>query len=106
VKRYVMKQRALTFYTEELKKAQARLTALTEQGTGGLSRFDIAIGYESEIASQATAEEALQTVKRLVRNDIASYTKRIAKLKKQPTQLSLFSQAGDTSIKKRVQEGR
>jgi 50S ribosomal subunit-associated GTPase HflX len=89
-----MKQPTLAYYTEELAKSQARLTALNGQGTQALSRYDI------EIASQGNAEEALRTAKRLVRNHIAYFTAQIAELKKQPTQLSLFSQTVDTRIRK------
>jgi hypothetical protein len=79
-----MKQRTLAYYTQELKKSQARLDALTGQGTQALSHYDI------KIAHQGNAEEALQTAKRLVCNHIAYFTKKIAELKKQPRQLALF----------------
>ena len=80
----MMKQRTLEYYTQELRKSQERLDALTMQGTQALSRYDI------KIAHQGNAEEALQTAKRLVCNHIAYFTKQIAQPKKQPTQLGLF----------------
>jgi hypothetical protein len=80
-----MKQPTRTHYTEELKKSQAELKELNEQGAGALSRSDI------EIAHQGDADQALRTAKRLVGNHCAYCTAKIAVLAQQPTQLALFA---------------
>jgi hypothetical protein len=79
-----MKHPTLAYYTEELKKSQARLTALNERGADALSRYDI------EIAHQGDSEAALRMVKRLVGNHIKYFTAKIAELAQQPAQLALF----------------
>jgi hypothetical protein len=79
-----MKHPTLADYTEELRKSQARLTELNEQGVNALSRYDI------EIAHGGNAEQALRTAKWLVGNHLKYFTAKIAELAQQPTQLALF----------------
>jgi hypothetical protein len=79
-----MKHPTLAYYTEELKKSQARLKELNRLGANALSRYDI------QIAHQGDADEALRTAKRLVGNHISYFREKIAELKRKPTQLALL----------------
>jgi hypothetical protein len=69
-----MKQPTLAYYTEELKKSQARLKELYERGASALSRYDI------QIAHQGDADESLRTAKYLASNHIKYFTEKIAEL--------------------------
>jgi hypothetical protein len=46
--------------------------------------------YDSEIAHQGDADEAMQTAEWLVGNHITHFTGKIAELEKQPAQLELL----------------
>jgi hypothetical protein len=76
--------RIIENYTQQLKEAETRLKALTQQGAKALSRYDI------EIAHQGNAKEALRTAKWLVGNNINYCKRKITEIGKEPRQLELL----------------